>query len=95
MGIAELEYEAAGMDLKARYEEEKDAIYLTLADAELRKLTLKIPDDDNLASVLDLIVAGQDRLHAGNYSAFVNSVVKTSPGTQGLRDGTLVDLEAD
>jgi hypothetical protein len=95
MDIAELEYEAAGMDLKARYEEEKDAFYLTLADAELRKLTLKIPDDDNLASVLDLIVAGQDGLHAGNYSAFVNSVVKAAPGTQGLRDGTLVDLEAD
>jgi hypothetical protein len=95
MKIAELEYEAAGMDLKARYEEERNAIYLTLADAELRKLTVKIPDDDNLAPVLDLIAVRQDRLHAGNYNAFVNALVKLSPGTRGLRDGKLVDLEGD
>lgn len=95
MGIAELEYEAVGMDLKARHDEEKDAVYLTLTDAGARSLTLKVPADEHLADALALVVDSQDQLDGRNYGRLVNGIVTRSPGTQGVRDGELVELEPE
>jgi hypothetical protein len=92
--VAEFAYQGHGIELKARGEgDRKHAIYLTLTEESGNKLTLKIPMGDDADAVLTLITSRQDQIDPSNYSDLITDITRLVPGTQGLRDGALVDLE--